>query len=49
MIVTDTIPIDKKKMISKIKILSVAPLLGKAIERIHDEESISTLFDKLYQ
>lgn len=49
LIVTDTIPIDKKKMISKIKILSVAPLLGKAIERIHDEESISTLFDKLYQ
>ncbi|KPK42518.1 MAG: hypothetical protein AMJ78_02175 [Omnitrophica WOR_2 bacterium SM23_29] len=49
LIVTDTIPIDKKKMISKIKVLSVAPLLGKAIERIHNEESISTLFDKLYQ
>jgi len=25
-------------------VLSVAPLLGEAIRRIHDEESVSTLF-----
>lgn len=49
LIVTDTIPIEKKKMIPKIKVLSVAALLGKAIERIHNEESISILFDKVYQ
>ena len=45
-IVTDTIPIPKEKMIDKIKILSVASLLGEAIKRIHNEESISVLFTK---
>ncbi len=49
LIVTDTIPIDKKRMIPKVRILSVASLLGKAIEKIHNEESISILFDKVYQ
>lgn len=45
-IVTDTIPIPKEKMINKIKVLSVASLLGEAIKRIHNEESISVLFTK---
>ncbi len=49
LIVTDTIPIPKEKMIPRIKVLSVGPLLGQAIERIHYEKSISTLFDKVYQ
>lgn len=49
LIVTDTIPIGKEKMLPNIKVLSVASLLGKAIERIHNEESISILFDKVYQ
>jgi len=44
LIVTDTIPIPKEKMIPKIKVLSVATLLGEAIKRIHEEESISVLF-----
>ena len=46
---TDTIPIPREKMIPRIKVLSVGPLLGQAIERIHYEKSISTLFDKVYQ
>jgi ribose-phosphate pyrophosphokinase len=43
-VVTDTIelPDDKKK--SKIKVLSVANLLGEAIKRIHYGESVSSLF-----
>ena len=49
LIVTDTIPIPREKMIPRIKVLSVGPLLGQAIERIHYEKSISTLFDKVYQ
>jgi ribose-phosphate pyrophosphokinase len=43
--VTDTIPIgDKAKRCKKIEVLSVAPLLGEAIRRIHDESSVSSLF-----
>lgn len=43
LIVTNSIPLKKKKN-SKIKILSIAPLLGEAIIRIHKETSVSTLF-----
>ena len=42
LIITDSLP--QKKTISKIKILSVADLLAKAIRKIHDHESISSLF-----
>ncbi len=45
LVVTDTIPLDKGKKLNNIKVLSVAPLLGEAIKRIHEEESISVLFD----
>jgi ribose-phosphate pyrophosphokinase len=44
-IVTNTIPVSKEKMIDKIKVLSVAPLLGEAIIRIHEDLSVSKLFD----
>jgi len=44
LVVTDTIPISKEKTSAKIKVLSVAPLLGEAIKRIHNEESVSVLF-----
>ena len=43
-IVSDTIPLDEKKKNPKIKILSVAQILGEAIRRIHNEESVSSLF-----
>jgi len=45
MIVTNTIPLDsKKERCKKLTVLSIAPLLGEAIKRIHDESSISSLF-----
>jgi len=44
-IVSDSIPLGPKKRESVFKVLSVAPLLGEAIRRIHDEESVSSLFN----
>ena len=44
-IVTDTIPLgDKTNRCDKIKVLSVAGLLAKAIHNIHTESSVSVLF-----
>jgi len=45
LVITDTIPLGKEKMHPKIKVLSVAGLLGEAIKRIHKDESVSCLFD----
>jgi ribose-phosphate pyrophosphokinase len=43
--VSDTIPLkEEAKALEKIKVLSVANLLGEAIKRIHTDESISSLF-----
>lgn len=45
-VLTDTIPLgDNINRTSKIKVLSVAPLLAEAIRRIHEDESVSSLFD----
>lgn len=44
-VVTNTIPLTKEKQISKVRVLSVAPLIGDAIIRIHEELSVSKLFD----
>ena len=44
-IVTDTIPLRGEAVsCKKLKVLSVAPLLGEAIKRIHRDESVSSLF-----
>ncbi len=44
-IVSDTIPLrEEAQKIEKIKVLSVANLLGEAIRRTHTDESISSLF-----
>ncbi|HYG02195.1 MAG TPA: ribose-phosphate pyrophosphokinase [Chryseosolibacter sp.] len=45
LVVTDTIPVQRDS--SKIKVLSVSNLFAKAIRKIHDNESISSLFIKL--
>ncbi len=45
LLITDSVPLPREKAISKIKVLSIAGLLGEAIKRIHREESVSSLFD----
>src|SRR2546427_515013 len=43
-IVTNSILLPAEKRTARVAVLTVAPLLGEAIRRIHDEESVSTLF-----
>ena len=45
LVITDSIPLDGKKNHERLKVLSIAELMGEAIKRIHNEESISCLFD----
>ncbi len=46
--VTNTIPLNENtRKIKKIKVLSVAAMLGEAIKRIHRNESVSSLFSNI--
>ncbi|HLD40737.1 MAG TPA: ribose-phosphate pyrophosphokinase [Candidatus Omnitrophota bacterium] len=45
LLITDSIPLDDNKKHPRIQVLSIAGLLGEAIKRIHNEESVSSLFD----
>ena len=44
-VVTDTVPLTKQQLNGKITVLSVAPLLGEAIYRIHKGQSVGELFN----
>ncbi len=44
-IISDSIPLPAEKRDPVFKVLSAAPLLGEAIKRIHNEASVSSLFD----
>lgn len=46
-VITDTIPLPSEKKLEKTTVLSVAPLLGEAIRRIHCHESVSRLFREM--
>ncbi len=43
--VTNSVDLPAAKKIDKVNVLTVAPLLGEAIRRIHLSQSVSTLFD----
>jgi ribose-phosphate pyrophosphokinase len=44
-VVTDTVPLPQDKTLPQILTLSIAPLLGEAIRRIHVGESVGAMFD----
>lgn len=44
LVATDTVPLHDKRLDGKITVLSVAPLLGEAINRIHKGLSVGALF-----
>jgi len=46
-VVTDTLPISPGKQASNISVLSVASMLGEAIDRIHSGESVGAMFNDL--
>jgi hypothetical protein len=43
-VITDTIPLPASHQLANIKVLSVAPLIGEAVTRIHRGESVGALF-----
>ncbi|CAN5612362.1 ribose-phosphate pyrophosphokinase [soil metagenome] len=49
LVITDTIPLPRQKRLDKITTLSVAPLIGEAIRRIHQGESVGALFSSEIQ
>lgn len=45
LVVTNSLPLRPDQMLPNLKIVTIAPLLGEAVRRIHRNESISYLFD----
>ncbi len=44
LVVTNSLPLTEQQMMPNMKVVSIAPLLGEAIRRIHRNESVSGLF-----
>ena len=45
LVITDTLPLPGEKRNGKVTVLSVAPLLGEAIRRIHEGLSVGAMFE----
>ena len=45
-IVTDTIPLNPEKDLSKFKVMTVADIFANVIERVHNYKEISSIFFK---
>ncbi|MDR7485876.1 MAG: ribose-phosphate pyrophosphokinase [Armatimonadota bacterium] len=47
LVVTNTIPVSAAKRIERLRVVSIAPMLAEAIRRIHEDRSVSALFEPL--
>jgi ribose-phosphate pyrophosphokinase len=45
-VVTNTVPVKDGKLKDRITVLSIAPLLGEAIKRIHTGQSVGAMFEQ---
>lgn len=45
MVITDTLPISADKKFGCLTVLSIAPLIARAIREVFDEGSVTSLFD----
>jgi len=43
--VTNTIPVLAEKRLPNLTVLSIAPLIGEALLRIHEDLSVSKIFE----
>ncbi|HEX6919211.1 MAG TPA: ribose-phosphate diphosphokinase, partial [Actinomycetes bacterium] len=44
-IVTDTLPIGEEQRFDKLTVLSIAPLVARAVREVFDDGSVTSLFD----
>ena len=44
-VVTDTLPIPAERQFAQLTVLSIAPLLARAIREVFDDGSVTSLFD----
>lgn len=44
-VVTDTLPISEDKQFDKLTVLSIAPLIARAVREVFDDGSVTSLFD----
>ena len=48
-VVTNTLPVPEERQRGKIRVLSVAPLIARAIQNVYNDDSVSELFDPDFQ
>ncbi|MBI2650013.1 ribose-phosphate pyrophosphokinase [Candidatus Woesearchaeota archaeon] len=48
-VVTNTINVPKEKMISKLKVISIAPLLAETIKRTHEGLPMGIVYEQMYK
>jgi ribose-phosphate pyrophosphokinase len=44
-VITNTLPISQEKQFDKLTVLSIAPLLARAINEVFSDGSVTSLFD----